>query len=181
MRFKLGLLQSVHGVVRFYLVRLDPELELYASPANFDPAAPPFPIGEPPGYSRELTDSLGTFYTAGMVEDHTGLNNERFDEEAFLEQCEIAWHEREAMMLHELGRLDGGLFFCLFDTPDRVQHMLWRSREPDHPANRGRGAAPRRAIEVTGSEPGARPMPRSMRPGCAASSSANCSATASGA
>ncbi len=44
-----------------------------------------------------------------------------------------------------------------------------------------RPAAPRSAIEVTGSEPGARPMPRSMRPGLAASSSANCSATASGA
>ena len=44
-----------------------------------------------------------------------------------------------------------------------------------------RPAAPRSAIEVTGSEPGARPMPRSMRPGAAASSSANCSATASGA
>ena len=29
-----------------------------------------------------------------------------------------------------------------------------------------RPAAPRSAIDVTGSEPGARPMPRSMRPGC---------------
>jgi predicted AlkP superfamily phosphohydrolase/phosphomutase len=145
-RFKHGLLQSVHGAVRFYLVRLDPELELYASPVNFDPAAPAFPISHPPEYARELTDSLGTFYTAGMVEEHTGLNNERIDEEAFLDQCEIAWREREAMMLHELGRLDEGLFFCLFDTPDRVQHMLWRSLEPDHPANRERGAAPPRAI-----------------------------------
>jgi predicted AlkP superfamily phosphohydrolase/phosphomutase len=145
-RFSLGLLRSVHGVVRFYLARLEPELELYASPVNFDPAAPLFPISEPTGYSRELAESLGTFYTAGMVEDHTGLNNDRFGEDAFLEQCEIAWREREAMMLHELGRFDGGLFFCLFDGPDRVQHMLWRSLEPDHPANQGRGAAPAGAI-----------------------------------
>ena len=34
---------------------------------------------------------------------------------------------------------------------------------------------------MTGSVPGARPMPRSMRPGYAASSRANCSATTSGA
>jgi hypothetical protein len=40
---------------------------------------------------------------------------------------------------------------------------------------------PRKAYEVTGSEPGARPMPKSIRPGAAASSRANCSATASGA
>ena len=33
---------------------------------------------------------------------------------------------------------------------------------------------------TTGSLPGARPMPRSMRPGAYASSSANCSATISG-
>jgi predicted AlkP superfamily phosphohydrolase/phosphomutase len=44
--------------------------------------------------------------------------------------------EREQMMLYELERTTEGLFFCLFDTPDRLQHMFWRFREPDHPANR---------------------------------------------
>lgn len=41
-------------------------------------------------------------------------------------------------MLFELERFESGLHFCLFDTPDRVQHLFWRFREPDHPANRGR-------------------------------------------
>ena len=134
-RFKLGLLQSVTGLLRFHLVRLDPELELYASPVNFDVDAPPFPISHPPDYARSLADELGLFHTTGMVEDHTGLNNERIDEAAFLDQCETAWLEREAMMLHELQRLEEGLFFCLFDTPDRVQHLFWRFRDPEHPAN----------------------------------------------
>jgi predicted AlkP superfamily phosphohydrolase/phosphomutase len=141
-KFKLGLLQSIRGLVRFHLVRLEPELELYASPINFDPEAPLFPISAPPEYARELAGRIGPFHTTGMVEDHAGLSNERFGEEAFLAQCEDAWREREAMMLHELGRLDGGLFYCLFDTPDRVQHMFWRFREPDHPANRGETPAP---------------------------------------
>ena len=74
-----------------------------------------------------------------MVEDHAGLSNGRIDEDAFLDQCERAWREREAMMLHELDRFDEGLLYCLFDTPDRVQHMFWRFREPDHPAHRGQG------------------------------------------
>ena len=39
---------------------------------------------------------------------------------------------------------------------------------------------PRRTYRVSGSVPGARPIPRSMRPGYAASSSANCSATTRG-
>jgi predicted AlkP superfamily phosphohydrolase/phosphomutase len=45
------------------------------------------------------------------------------------------------MLLYELTRLDEGLLFCLFDTPDRVQHMFWRFREADHPANFGRPPA----------------------------------------
>ncbi|HET9533378.1 MAG TPA: alkaline phosphatase family protein, partial [Blastocatellia bacterium] len=137
-KFKTGLLQSVKGMVRFYLVQTAPVFELYASPVNFDPDAPLFPISSPPEYAKELTRSLGTYYTTGMVEDHGGLNNERFDEAAYLEQCEGVLKEREQMMHYELERLDRGFFFCLFDTPDRVQHMFWRFGEQDHPANRAR-------------------------------------------
>ena len=35
--FKLGMLQTVAGMVRFRVMRLEPEVELYASPINFDP------------------------------------------------------------------------------------------------------------------------------------------------
>lgn len=128
-RFKTGLLQSVSGMVRFYLIRMEPKLELYASPVNFDPETPMFPISAPAGFARELARQVGTFYTTGMVEDHGGLNNERFDESAFLAQCDGVLAERSAMMGLELDRLRDGLLFCLFDTPDRVQHMFWRFRE----------------------------------------------------
>jgi predicted AlkP superfamily phosphohydrolase/phosphomutase len=140
-KFRLGLLQSVRGMVRFRLNRLGEDFALYASPVNFDPQAPPYPISVPADFAGELAGEIGPYYTAGMVEDHAGLSNGRLDESAFLDQCAIAWDEREAMMVRELARLDEGLFFCLFDTPDRVQHMFWRFREPDHPANRGRTAA----------------------------------------
>jgi predicted AlkP superfamily phosphohydrolase/phosphomutase len=148
-RFKLGMLQSVSGVVRFLLVRSAPALELYASPINFDPGSPMFPISHPGDYAAELQREVGTFYTTGMVEDHAGLSNGRFDESAYLDQCERVLREREHMLLFELGRLTDGLLFCLFDTPDRLQHMFWRFREPGHPANGDRGGAARwaRAIE----------------------------------
>ena len=159
-KFKAGPIQTVRGMVRFYLVGLEPEVRLYASPINFDPEVPLFPISSPPGYVLELTNAIGAFHTTGMVEDHAGLSNDRLDEWAFLDQCNDAWDEREAMMLHELGRFDEGLFYCLFDTTDRVQHMFWRFREPEHPANRGVSPTPelarviddlyRRADEVVG-------------------------------
>jgi predicted AlkP superfamily phosphohydrolase/phosphomutase len=136
-------------MVRFRLVRVRPELELCATPIQFDPEAPPFPISSPPDYARELASRIGPFATAGLVEDHTGLVNGRFDEDAFLQHCDDAWRERRAMLAEELARNDVGFLYCLFDTPDRVQHMLWRFREPDHPANRGESPPPdfRRAIE----------------------------------
>jgi predicted AlkP superfamily phosphohydrolase/phosphomutase len=136
-KFKVGFLQSIRGMMRFYLVRTEPIFELYASPVNFTPESPLFPISSPPEYAKELAERIGTFYTTGMVEDHGGLNNDRFDESAYLQQCTDALRERERMMLYELERLNSGLLFCLFDTPDRVQHMFWRFRETDHPANRG--------------------------------------------
>ena len=136
------MLQSIRGLVRFHLVRLEPTFEFYASPVNFDAAAPLFPISHPEDYAGRLAGSIGTFHTTGMVEDHTGINNERIGEDAFLDQCDLAWREREAMMLHELEQFEEGLFYCLFDTSDRVQHLFWRFREPDHPANRGRMPQP---------------------------------------
>lgn len=136
-RFKLGPFQTVHGMTRFFLARSGPErIALLASPINFDPAAPLFPISEPAQFANELAQGIGLFDTTGMVENHGGLNNGRLDEAAFLDQCEGAWKDREAMLLHELGRFDRGLLFCLFDTPDRIQHMFWRYREPDHPSRR---------------------------------------------
>jgi predicted AlkP superfamily phosphohydrolase/phosphomutase len=128
-KFRTGLLQSVSGMVRFHLGRLAPVLELYASPVNFDPEAPLFPVSSPPGFARELARQVGTFYTTGMVEDHGGLNNGRFGEDAYMQQCDQVLRERAAMMQYELERLPAGFFFCLFDTPDRVQHMFWRFRE----------------------------------------------------
>ena len=141
-KFKLGMLNAVWGQVRFHLIRLEPEVEIYASPINFDPESPPFPISYPESYVAELAESIGMFHTTGMVEDHTGLSNGRLSLNAFLDQCDEVWDEREAMMLHELAQFQQGLFFCLYDTPDRIQHMLWRHREPGHPALLGEPADP---------------------------------------
>lgn len=134
-RFKTGAFQSVRGMTRLYLKSMTPVFELYIEPINFDPEAPLFPISSPAEYAPELLGRLGPYYTIGMAEDHDGLINERFDEAAYLEQCSLVVRDRRRMMLSELDRFTEGFFFCLYDTPDRLQHMFWRFREPDHPAN----------------------------------------------
>ena len=132
-KFKISALQSVPGQVRFFLRALAPHLEFYVSPANFDPAAPLFPVSAPAEYARELAEEIGAFSTLGMAEDHAALNNGRIDEAAYLAQCSLVLAERERMMDHELARFREGLFFIVFDTPDRVQHMFWRFRDVAHP------------------------------------------------
>jgi predicted AlkP superfamily phosphohydrolase/phosphomutase len=127
------MLQTVSGIVRFFVRHAAPLIEFYASPVNFDPASPPFPISAPPSYAKELADELGRFSTLGMAEDHNGLDTGRLDEAAFLTQCGLVFAERERMMSRELERFDEGFFFVLFDTPDRIEHMFWRCRDPEHP------------------------------------------------
>ncbi len=133
--FKAGLFHTLRGLIRFFVVRLQPQLEVYSSPIQFDPESPRFPISYPADYAAQLARDIGPFHTAGMAEDHGGLNNDRFDEQVYLEHCHAVMAERERMMMHELNRTRDGFVFCLFDTPDRLQHMFWRFEEPDHPAN----------------------------------------------
>ena len=132
-KFKFSMLQSVTGIARFYVRQLEPQLEFYLSAVNFDPAAPMFPLSAPADYGSELADKIGLFSTLGMAEEHNGLNNGRLDEAAYLQHCDLVLGERERMMRFELDRFSEGLFFMLFDTPDRVQHMLWRFRDREHP------------------------------------------------
>jgi predicted AlkP superfamily phosphohydrolase/phosphomutase len=132
-KFKVSMLQSIAGLVRFYVRQLSPNVEFYVSPVNFDPAAPLFPVSAPADYAQELVKDIGLFSTLGMAEDHNAYDHGRCDEEAFLTQCDLVFAEREKMMTLELKRFTEGFFFVLFDTPDRVQHMLWRWRDHEHP------------------------------------------------
>ena len=132
-KFKFSMLQSVTGIARFYVKKIEPQIEFYVSAMNFDPAAPMFPVSSPASYAKDLSSEIGLFSTLGMAEDHNGLNNGRFDEIAFLAQCELILEERARLMSFELDRFAEGFFFLLYDTPDRVQHMLWRFRDPEHP------------------------------------------------
>ena len=132
-KFKFSLLQSVTGIARFYVRQIEPHLEFYVSAVNFDPAAPLFPVSSPGDYAREISEKIGLFSTLGMAEDHNGLNNGRLDEAGYLQHCELVLREREKLMKYELARFSEGLFFMLYDTPDRLQHMMWRFRDREHP------------------------------------------------
>lgn len=117
---------SAHGIVRFLLLENGDETTIYATPIQIDPENPALPISHPRYYAIYLSKLLGPFATVGMAEDTWALNEHVIDEEAFLDQVESIKQEREKMFFGALDRTRRGVVTCVFDTPDRVQHMFYR-------------------------------------------------------
>jgi predicted AlkP superfamily phosphohydrolase/phosphomutase len=136
--FRPGLGIKVHGICRFYVSRISPDLELYVSPINIDPEKPALPISHPFIYSVYLAKLIGPYGTLGLAEDTWALNERVIDEEAFLKQAYLFYEEREKMFFKALERTTRGLCACVFDTTDRIQHMFFRCLDESHPANKGK-------------------------------------------
>jgi predicted AlkP superfamily phosphohydrolase/phosphomutase len=136
-KFKaLGGLVRVHGLCRFLLHSFEP-FEMYCTPIQIDPGKPVMPISHPRNYSAYLAKLNGDFATVGLAEDTWALSEERLDEDAFLEQAYSIHEEREKMFFDALQNVRRGMVACVFDAPDRIQHMFWRFLEDKHPALRG--------------------------------------------
>ena len=123
-RTKLG--KRIKGLVKFYLKKLNGRIDLYLSPVNIDPANPVMPISHPATYAPCLANLLGEYATLGLAEDTSALNEGVIAEDAFLEQVYSHHQEREKMLFSALENLHSGLVVCVFDTPDRIQHMFFR-------------------------------------------------------
>ena len=136
--FQPGLRIKVHGIARFYLSSVEPELELYMTPIHIDPEHPAMPISHPHIYSVYLAKMQGPFATLGLAEDTWALNERVIDEKAFFEQAMAIYDERERMFLDALAQTKKGLVTTVFDTTDRIQHMFYRYLDPTHPANAGK-------------------------------------------
>ena len=134
MELSLGAMQKLHAEVRFYLKQLDPYFELYASPLDLDPLKPALPISTPNAYAAELAEATGRFYSQGMPEETKGLKTGVLTRDEFLAQAKIAGDENIAQFRHVLDGFRDGLLFYYFGNIDQVSHMMWRARDPQHPA-----------------------------------------------
>jgi len=130
-------LNTMHGIARFYLRSIDPEFELYVSPINFDPEAPPAPVSEPTSASADLARAIGRYYTQGMAEDVNALKKKILTDAEFMQQADLVYLERRRMLDYALERYlqdgEGGLLFFYFSTVDLTCHMMWRHTDPAHP------------------------------------------------
>ena len=146
-------LQSVDGIVRFYLKETHPHLKLYATPVNIDPTNPALPISTPGHYAHDLCDEIGLFYTQGMAHDTKALSSGVLDDGEFLDQARLVFEEHERIFDRELDRFRHGFLFLYTDRVDQLAHMFWRTMDPASSlrppvAVRGRHRATYRDMDV---------------------------------
>jgi predicted AlkP superfamily phosphohydrolase/phosphomutase len=124
----------VRGLVRFYLRSCEPDFQLYMTPVHLHPERPAMAISHPTLFSSYLAKRGGLFGTLGLIEDTAALNAGVVDEAGFLRQAWETYGERRSMFLRTLDLSADDVVICVFDTPDRIQHMFWRFRDRDHPS-----------------------------------------------
>lgn len=125
---------KARGLCRFLLKSFDSPFEMYCTPINIDPDKPVMPISHPPVYATYLAKQQGPFATLGLAEDTGSLSEARVSEEAFLKQAYDIDEERQTMFFDSLQKVRRGVVACVFDGPDRIQHMFWRFHDSKHPA-----------------------------------------------
>ena len=133
--FPMNPLISLHGMTRFSLLSVEPIVEIYMEPINWNPKRLPSHVrlSHPHGYAGELADAIGHYETLGWSIATNPLKDNAIGYDTFLQDVDYVVGRQRAMLFHELEqeRWRSLTFFFLFT--DRVQHMLWRFFDPDHP------------------------------------------------
>ncbi len=127
---------NLGGIARMYLRSLDPEFELYVTPIDVDPRNQAFPVTTPASFGADLAEATGLFYTEGMPEDTKSITDGVFGPAEFAAQAAEAGrdvYEQFPWVLNNFVESDAGLLFYYVGNADLTGHILWRSRDPEHP------------------------------------------------
>ncbi len=133
--FRVNPLITVHGYARFRVESVQPEVNLYLSPIQFDPERlpPGLALSSPRRFARDLVGRFGRYKTMGWAIDTWSIQSGTIKEQAFLEDV-AATVEKDRRMLAALLLEKDRLLVHYFEFPDRVGHVFWRFRDPQHPA-----------------------------------------------
>lgn len=123
----------VSAIARFYLQEVRPVFRLYVSPLQINPEEPTVPISTPPGWSRELYEALGYFYTQELPEETKAFSAGILSGIEFWEQARYVYREQRRALQHLLTGYRDGLLFVYFSSVDQACHMLWRYFDERHP------------------------------------------------
>jgi predicted AlkP superfamily phosphohydrolase/phosphomutase len=134
--FRVNALVTVHGMARFRLDAVHPEIRLYLSPLNFDPykLPPGLRLSYPVSYAPDLASRVGLYKTMGWAIDTWSVQSGTLDERAFLEDVDATVGKERRILDTLLADESLDCAVQYFEFPDRVSHIFWRLRDPKHPA-----------------------------------------------
>lgn len=126
---------KIHGIGRFRLLELDPEIRLYLSPIQFDPTKLPpiLDISAPRDFAPDLAERFGLYKTIGWAIDTWSMDEGTIDEAIFMEDVEKTVAKEEEMLFGLLGDTNWDLLVHYFEFTDRIQHVMFRFHDPQHP------------------------------------------------
>ncbi|MDX1582170.1 MAG: alkaline phosphatase family protein, partial [Thermoanaerobaculia bacterium] len=133
--FPFSSLVSVHGISRFHLISVRPEIKLYLSPINLDPRSlpPGVRVTTPEDWAPELAGEFGRYKTIGWGIDTWAISEGFADEQMFWDDLEWTVEQYREMFTAFLEGESDLLLQC-FEFPDRVAHVFFRLHDPEHPA-----------------------------------------------
>ena len=121
------------GIVRFKLLSLSPELQLYMSPINFHPDCHPVAFAWPPAWSETVRERFGLYKTIGWDTDTWSPTQGIGGEELFLEDMTFGEDKYQQIMEGLLADGDADLYVQIFYFTDRIGHLFWRYLDEKHP------------------------------------------------
>lgn len=134
-RFELSGALELSAITRARVLTEEP-FQLYVDTLQFDPKNPAFwqPVSSPRQFSSELVDLIGSrFETLGWGCMTNQVKEKMVDPRVFLEDVEFTMAYRRRLMQKMLDQDDWSVLYSVFSATDRVQHMMYRHHDPEHP------------------------------------------------
>lgn len=134
--FQMTPFLKTNAQVRLRLIKCaEDEIRFFVPAIDISPSSPPgyLRLSSPASYSTDLSDKVGPFETVGWACITHGLKDNEIDESVFMEDIEFTIKNRLKLLRHQMDRKDWDFFFETFYSTDRVQHMMYRLFDENHP------------------------------------------------
>ena len=130
LRFKAGMLLTIHAITRFIPTRLSVTgaVRVYALPLQIHPLHTPWHYASSPSFSKKLWKDVGAYLTLGWPQDTTGLEDGCISDEQFIALCQTIFERRIQILYYLMKDFQEGVLAAIFDDLDRVQHMFFHNR-----------------------------------------------------
>lgn len=129
---RLNLLTRIRGLVQVHLVKAGNDVQVYVSPIQWHPDAPPSSISSPAAAAGRLFDRLGTYRTLVWPEAGWALADGWLSEASFLAAQDDTFSDRAEALLNRVDSADWNVIVAGIESLDTTGRLMWRFIDPGH-------------------------------------------------